>query len=294
MPQFLVGFWCGCVAAVLVTCLLYSNRKRQLAEGSKTDKEPDEADGSLSRVLPKMGGPRVLIVDDSRLSRTVIKRFLAGCDCEVFEAANGTECLRLIKENSFDLVFLDQNMPGLSGDETLLFLRKDGVTDKDMPVIAVGSSVRRENEESFLEKGYAACLGKPIQEKRLNEIVSQVLSTGKKKKEPNGFFYEKGLKNFDGNEPMYRETLLLFAELWGERREQLRQFLEEENMEEYAILIHAVKGDSRTLGADAFGEMAYEQELNAKKGDIQAIRDGFERIIKEGDKVAVFFESMFS
>ena len=293
MPQFLIGFWCGFVSAVLVLCLLYTSRKRQTEEDTGGAKKKKGGEGS-NREKVVSSGIRVLLVDDSRLSRTVIKEFLSKRKWEIFEAEDGLESLQSAKKQQFDLIFLDQNMPGLNGDETLQRLWKEGGVGRDVPVIAVGSSVRKENEEAFREKGYAACLGKPIQGNRLDEILSQVLPDDAVLREPEGFSYEKGLKNFDGNEEAYRETLVLFAELWEERREQLRQFLEEENMEEYAILIHAVKGDARTLGAVAFGESAYEQELKAKQGDARAIRNSFERVIKEGDRNAAYFKAMFS
>ena len=293
MPQFLIGFWCGFVSAVLVLCLLYTSRKRQTEEDTGGAKKKKGGEGS-NREKAVSSGIRVLLVDDSRLSRTVIKEFLSKRKWEIFEAEDGLESLQSAKKQQFDLIFLDQNMPGLNGDETLQRLWKEGGVGRDVPVIAVGSSVRKENEEAFREKGYAACLGKPIQGNRLDEILSQVLPDDAVLREPEGFSYEKGLKNFDGNEEAYRETLVLFAELWEERREQLRQFLEEENMEEYAILIHAVKGDARTLGAVAFGESAYEQELKAKQGDARAIRNSFERVIKEGDRNAAYFKTMFS
>ena len=293
MPQFLIGFWCGFVSAVLVLCLLYTSRKRQTEEDTGGAKKKKGGEGS-NREKAVSSGIRVLLVDDSRLSRTVIKEFLSKRKWEIFEAEDGLESLQSAKKQQFDLIFLDQNMPGLNGDETLQRLWKEGGVGRDVPVIAVGSSVRKENEEAFREKGYAACLGKPIQGNRLDEILSQVLPDDAVLREPEGFSYEKGLKNFDGNEEAYRETLVLFAELWEERREQLRQFLEEENMEEYAILIHAVKGDARTLGAVAFGESAYEQELKAKQGDARAIRNSFERVIKEGDRNAAYFKAMFS
>lgn len=293
MPQFLIGFWCGFVSAVLVLCLLYTSRKRQTEEDTGGAKKKKGGEGS-NREKAVSSGIRVLLVDDSRLSRTVIKEFLSKRKWEIFEAEDGLESLQSAKKQQFDLIFLDQNMPGLNGDETLQRLWKEGGVGRDVPVIAVGSSIRKENEEAFREKGYAACLGKPIQGNRLDEILSQVLPDDAVLREPEGFSYEKGLKNFDGNEEAYRETLVLFAELWEERREQLRQFLEEENMEEYAILIHAVKGDARTLGAVAFGESAYEQELKAKQGDARAIRNSFERVIKEGDRNAAYFKTMFS
>lgn len=294
MPQFLIGFWCGCIATALVMNLLFANRKKQSEGRHKEDGESVERENDSGNVPVNGNRIRVLLVDDSRLSRTVMKTFLATRNWEVFEAGSGQECLQLVKKEKYDLIFLDQNMPGLNGDETLQHLQKDGMLDGTVPVIAVGSSVRKEKEGAFREKGYAACLGKPIQENRMAEILSQMFPQCDEEGEPEGFSYEKGLKNFDGNEEAYHETLVLFAELWEERREQLRQFLEEKNMDEYAILIHAVKGDARTLGADMFGELAYEQELKAKQGKVWAIENSFERVIKEGDKTAVFFKRMFS
>ncbi len=293
MPQFLIGFWCGFVSAALVLCLLYANKRRQAEEGTGNAKRvigKEESEGSVTVASSDF---RVLLVDDSRLSRTVIKKFLSNRNWEIIEAGDGPECLRLAKKLKFDLIFLDQNMPGTNGDKTLQRLWEEGGVDKNVPVIAVGSSIRRENEAEFKKKGYVSCLGKPIQGNCLDEILSQVLPNEEILREPDGFSYTKGLKNFDGNDAAYRETLVLFAELWEERREQLRQFLEEENMEEYAILIHAVKGDARTLGAEAFGESAYEQELKAKQGDVRAIRNSFERVIQEGDRNAEYFRTMF-
>ena len=300
MPQFLIGFWCGCASAALVVCLIYASKKRQVEEMRGRDPEDEETDASDA-----VSGFRVLLVDDSKLSRTVMKELLAKKHWTIFEAGSGVECLRLAKKYKFHLIFLDQHMPGMDGNETLQRLWIDGSIASDVPVVAVGSNIRKEHEKEYAEKGYAACLGKPFQANRMEEILSQVFKESEAKENeekeerkevsvPEGFSYQKGLEFFDGNETAYRETLVLFAELWEERREQLRQFLEEENMEEYAILIHAVKGDARTLGAEALGESAYEQELKAKQGDVQAIRSSFDRVIREGDQNAEFFRKKFS
>ncbi len=292
MPQFLIGFWCGCVATALVLCLAYANRLRQLKETGREGfgKKPEVYKGDEESSASKC---RVLLVDDSKLSRTMIKEFLANRSMEIFEAASGVECLKHAKRCKFDLIFIDQNMPGMNGDETLELLRKNGGAEFKTPVVAMGSAIRKEHEPEYRERGYAACLGKPIQENRLEEILEQALP-GIEEEMPEGFFYEKGLKNFDGDDAVYRETLVLFADLWKERKEQLRQFLEEGDMGEYAILIHAIKGDARTLGAVDFGELAYEQELQAKAGDTRAVGAGFARVIETGDKTAEYFIQMFS
>jgi len=308
MPQFLIGFWCGCVAATLVLSLVYANKRKQLTEAD------EKADGGVvtDNQAGTATGPKILLVDDSRLSRTVIKEYLAKRNPRIFEARSGAESINLAKMNSFDVIFIDQCMPGMDGDETLQRLRREGGVDRTVPVVAVGSAVRKGNEPEFRERGYVACLGKPIQENRLDEILSEILPEKEEEshevfrkeepqnevpqagmlQKPDGFSYENGLGNFDGNESGYRETLVMFADLWVERKEQLKQFLADNDMPAYAILIHAIKGDARTLGAEGLGELAYEQELQAKAGDAEAVKNTFERVICVGDKTAEYFKQM--
>lgn len=305
MTLFFVGFWCGCLTIVLVICLMNRSEKRQ-SENETGDRIREKKEKKVSSTVAKGAGLRVLLVDDSKLSRTVIKEFLAKREVEIFEAESGSECLKLARDKEFDLIFMDQTMPGMNGDETLQRLWKNCGVKQEVPVIAMGSALRKANEEEFKTKGYVACLGKPIQENRLEEILSQVFPVDrmsekqsekqpeKKSEVPEGFSYQKGLGNFDGDETVYRETLVLFSEIWEERKEALRQFLAEENMAEYAILIHAIKGDARTLGAIALGEAAYEQEMKAKSGDVEAIRTGFARVIEMGNETTEYFLRNFS
>lgn len=295
MPQFLVGFWCGCAAATLVLYLMFANRLRQVKEQQRKNGEKKKTPEFSNTEEKQRGpGPCVLLIDDSKLSRTVIKEILLKKDLNIHEAGCGFDGIKLAKKYNYDLIFIDQHMPVMDGDETLRYLWSEAGVGRDVPVVAMGSAVRKENEELFREKGYVTCLGKPIQRNRLEEIVSQWIPNEKKTDVPEGFSYEAGLANFDGNEEAYRETLVLFAQLWEERREQLKQFLEEENMQEYAILIHAIKGDARTLGALDLGELAYAQEMKAKAGDTETIRTTFESVRTAGDKTAEYFIRNFS
>lgn len=73
-----------------------------------------------------MGAKRVLVVDDEEAVRSVLKAVLASAGFQVVEAAGGEDALRLVAngQGRFDAVLLDQNMPGLSGVETLQQLRQ--------------------------------------------------------------------------------------------------------------------------------------------------------------------------
>ena len=296
MLLFFMGFWCGGVAMSLVFCGIHVRYKK----GGKQEVTPEKGAGKTEdRKTVDYGitlftrNTRLLLADDSKLSRTVIKEILGQTGIEFGEAESGAECIRLAECNHYDMIILDQLMPGMSGTETLQKLRRIGEC-KRIPVIMVSSSVNRENEKEFLGKGFSDCLAKPIQSNRLEELLLKWLPSDKIIQKPEGYSYQNGLNNFDGNTEAYEETLLLFAQLWEERKEQLSAFLKEENMTEYAILIHAIKGDARTLGADLFGKQAYEQELAAKAGDIASIKESYRRVILTGDKTAAYFKSICS
>lgn len=292
MLQFLMGFWCGCVAMAIVACGIQINFKK-----AKQSKEAPEKEVVKKERRSTMGygvtfltkDTKILLADDSRLSRTVMKEILGQTGIQFEEAESGAECLRMVEGNRYDMIFLDQIMPGMNGTETLQKLRRIGEC-KRIPVIVVSSSVNRETEKDFFEKGFSDCLAKPIQSNRLEELLLKWLPEEKLIQKPDGFSYQNGLKNFDGNEEAYKETLELFAQLWEERKEQLASFLKAENMAEYAILIHGIKGDARTLGADFFAKQAYEQELAAKAGDIDVIKESYRRVIMTGDKTTEYFK----
>ena len=62
-------------------------------------------------------GKRILIVDDSRVSRMIVRKLVAAVmpDCEMVEAGDGTQVAAASEENSFDCALIDYNMPGDDG-----------------------------------------------------------------------------------------------------------------------------------------------------------------------------------
>jgi CheY-like chemotaxis protein len=103
---------------------------------------------------------RVLIVDDSATMRTIVRKLLAGTrfPIEVREADEGFAALQQVREAAIDLVFVDYNMPGFSGLETIAELKREkrrvdvvlmtSVTDETLPDRA------REHGAAFLRKPF--------------------------------------------------------------------------------------------------------------------------------------------
>ena len=67
----------------------------------------------------------ILVVDDHDQIRNVLRRILQGAGYEVFEASNGREAIKWLRENAADLVITDLIMPEQEGLETIQFLRNE-------------------------------------------------------------------------------------------------------------------------------------------------------------------------
>jgi CheY-like chemotaxis protein len=103
---------------------------------------------------------RVLLVDDSSTMRSIVRKTLKATrfPFEVTEAPEGFAALKLAREAEFDIVFLDYNMPGFSGLETLAELRRE----KRRMTVVVMTSSQEENLAERVRANGAAFLKKPF------------------------------------------------------------------------------------------------------------------------------------
>ena len=119
----------------------------------------------------------ILIVDDSRTIRSVIKKTLliAGVPTsELYEASNGLEGLQIMKDNWVDLCFADINMPVMSGIEMIEKMQEDQELAK-LPVVIVSTEGSKTRIEELFRKGVRAYLRKPITPEIIRNVVREVL-----------------------------------------------------------------------------------------------------------------------
>ena len=117
----------------------------------------------------------VLVVDDSAVMRAMITRVVRMCGVplgEFFEAANGEEGLRAVRDCWIDLVLLDVNMPVMDGEEMLRRLRADPET-ATLPVIVV-STESSETRVHALEALGVAFVHKPFAPETLRDTILRV------------------------------------------------------------------------------------------------------------------------
>lgn len=121
----------------------------------------DEAQAVIERCVRTRLPERALIVDDSATMRSIVRKILVASrfPLEVAEVEEGIKALNMLKQGGFDIVFLDYNMPGLNGLETLSELRRQY---PDIAVVMISSAESEDFAAQARQAGAAAFLRKPF------------------------------------------------------------------------------------------------------------------------------------
>lgn len=116
---------------------------------------------------------RVLVVDDARVARAVLRRALEAAGHEVIEADGAEAGLRAAVERRPDCITTDLLMPELDGLTLIEALRARGV---DAPVVVVTADIQKTTREDCLRRGVAAVLGKPVAAAELALVVAEAVA----------------------------------------------------------------------------------------------------------------------
>jgi signal transduction histidine kinase len=113
---------------------------------------------------------RVLLVEDNPVNQLVAKGMLAKLGCEVIVAAHGGEALKLLEEQSFDMVLMDCNMPVMDGYEASRQIRRSGRWP-DLPIVALTANAMSEERERCRAAGMNDYLAKPFRREELKALL---------------------------------------------------------------------------------------------------------------------------
>lgn len=126
--------------------------------------EPDKlALETKNRATPKTSACNILVVEDNVVNQRLVQELLSDEGHEVTLAKNGKEALEQIKRNSFDLVFMDIQMPIMDGVEATREIRSIGTEfTKSLPIIALTANAFKEARNHYIAAGMNDYLSKPI------------------------------------------------------------------------------------------------------------------------------------
>jgi CheY-like chemotaxis protein len=260
----------------------------------------------------------VLVVDDLMINLDVAKGMMKPYGIQVDCALSGHEAVNMIRAENlrYDAVFMDHMMPGMDGIEATRIIREEIGTDyaRNIPIIALTANAIIGSENMFLSKGFQAFVSKPIDmvkldsvlrrwirnkdiEKELIDVYERELSledndynalekeraTGKSLLSDiiiTGLDINRSLSCFDNNENIFIQVLRSYATNTRQLVIKMKEYLVVQNLKDYAIIAHGIKGSSYGVFAQEVGKAAEELEIAAKAGNLEEVKNGQKKIEK--------------
>jgi signal transduction histidine kinase len=122
---------------------------------------------------------KVLVVDDVDINLYIAEEMLSFYELQIDTAANGVEAIEKIKQNDYDLVFMDHIMPSMDGMETTRRIRELGAKYEKLPVVALTANTVSGVKEMFLANGFNGFISKPLGMHELDEVLKEWLPLDK-------------------------------------------------------------------------------------------------------------------
>jgi signal transduction histidine kinase/CheY-like chemotaxis protein len=255
----------------------------------------NEAKTAKIRFIAPMA--RILLVDDITTNLKVAEGLMSPYSMQITTCLSGAEAIRLVRENAFDIIFMDHMMPEMDGVEATERIRAlEGDYFLNVPIIALTANAVSGMSEMFLANGFSDYLAKPIEVPKLNEILEKWVPKEKREKavikletdteavdfEIEGVDTKRGLAMSGGSVNAYREILSIFCRDAEERFGILWKVPGEAELQLFITNVHAIKSAAANIGAAQVSEQAALLEAAGKRGDISAIEarlDDFAKIL---------------
>jgi PAS domain S-box-containing protein len=130
----------------------------------------------------KLNGKKILLVEDNEMNRMVATVILNNYGAIVYKVVNGVEAVEAIRENQYDLVLMDMQMPVMGGLEATRIIRE--TIDTSTPIIALTANAIKGENDKCLAAGMNDYLSKPFEE---NELIRMITNWLDKEPLPNAF-----------------------------------------------------------------------------------------------------------
>lgn len=121
-----------------------------------------------------LGGKRILVAEDNAINQLIMAELIEPSGAEVVMAENGAQAVDAVRSGTFDLVFMDMQMPVMDGLEATRRIREFADSGR-LPIIAVTANALKEDRDKGFASGMDGYITKPIEPKQLLDILRQYL-----------------------------------------------------------------------------------------------------------------------
>jgi CheY-like chemotaxis protein/HPt (histidine-containing phosphotransfer) domain-containing protein len=262
-----------------------------------------------AEILKQIRGAYVLLVEDNEINQQVAKEILEGAGLNVSLANNGLEAVNAVKENNYDAVLMDVQMPVMDGYTATREIRNLKSEIRNVPIIAMTAHAMAGDEDKSLQAGMNGHVTKPIDPDQLFAALQKWIKPGEKRaqvQQPEapaappefdktvadvealpealtGFDLSDGLKRLQGNKRLYRKLLLNFAADYCGAAGDIRGALDAGDFERAHSLVHNIKGMAGNLAA---------AELQAAAVNLEKLVKGVEKKTPRAEELNSSFSDL--
>jgi PAS domain S-box-containing protein len=235
----------------------------------------------LQEKMVELNGLSILLVEDNEMNRMVAQNTLQYYDCTVIEAENGMEAINILKNQNFDIILMDLQMPEMDGYETTKIIRND--FKLTTPIIALTANAFKAEIERCKKAGMNDYVTKPFDETILLNTIAkytvhkEVVNLTKNKSLSTEKIYNLNSLNSlsRGNSEFVIKMLRLFIKQTTNEIENITTAMATDDFPEVSRLIHKIKPSVESLGITSILEEINLLEKVAKetkdKGQITSL-----------------------
>lgn len=259
----------------------------------------------------KIRDTSVLVTDDNQINLKVIKGTLEYYGFSVDTAASGADAIDLCRRKEYDLIFMDQMMPGMDGVEAMQHIRSisghyaAGGAGK---IIVLTANAIAGMRKELMEKGFDEYLGKPVNFRELERIIGHFVPADKiitvsEQAEtsdsspvtfPPQLNVKDGINHCGGDNELYVEVLHMVHDSAPDQLNKLKALLDGKDYENYTVHIHSIKGQLLNIGDATLAAAAKELEYASREGRYGYLEEQTNTFIQNYEELLTQLESAFA
>ncbi|MCK4706238.1 MAG: response regulator, partial [Gammaproteobacteria bacterium] len=250
------------------------------------DIAPLEPKKTSNKAYFDWSGINILVVDDNDINLKLAKIILAKNGAQVTTVSTGKESIEMSNKKTFDLIFMDLQMPGMDGYESSMRIRENNKNDKTIIIALTANAMATKESRKITQCGINAILIKPINETNIQNTIDQWLLKSKDNQHDIEFFSKsEAIELAAGNIQLANElTSMLINEL-PEHLHIINTALNNNDVERLRQQTHKLHGATRCCGTLVLRKAAEQLESNMDNHILEKIEPDAPKLIGEIKKL---------
>jgi len=243
--------------------------------------------------LPEL---KILMVDDVPINRKSARLLLKQMGHEVMEAENGIEAIKILQSHTFDIVFMDIEMPKMDGFKATQLIRQGdaGKESQKLPVIAMTAHAYADMKQKCLETGMNDFISKPISKKALVALFNKLNFLNSKtspqkenplKKNTKDLDIKLLINAFDGDKEGALDIIEQAAIDFDIYVEKLRSAFEANKFDTLKSVSHTIKGMAANICANITNMKAKQLEKAAQQKDDVRVIESYHLVLRQIERL---------